>query len=50
MNSADTRRGKSNAMIKLFYASDTCSLASHIALEDAGADYSITRISFANDE
>ena len=37
-------------MIKLFYASDTCSLASHIALEDAGADYSITRISFANDE
>ena len=37
-------------MIKLFYASDTCSLASHIALEDAGAEYSITRISFANDE
>ena len=37
-------------MIKLFYASDTCSLASHIALEDAGADYSATRISFASDE
>src|SRR6266403_3405471 len=37
-------------MIKLFYASDTCSLASHIALEDAGADYSTARISFANDE
>jgi hypothetical protein len=50
INSADTRRGKSIAMIKLFYASDTCSLASHIALEDAGADYSTARISFANDE
>jgi glutathione S-transferase len=37
-------------MIKLFYASDSCSLASHIALEDAGADYSTARISFANDE
>jgi len=37
-------------MIKLFYASDTCSLASHIALEDAGADYSTARISFASDE
>src|SRR5712672_1398005 len=37
-------------MIKLFYASDTCSLASHIALEDAGADYSTARISFAGDE
>ena len=37
-------------MIKLFYASDTCSLASHIALEDAGADYSSARISFADDE
>ena len=37
-------------MIKLFYASDTCSLASHIALEDSGADYSTARISFANDE
>jgi glutathione S-transferase len=37
-------------MIKLFYAPDTCSLASHIALEDAGADYSTARISFANDE
>jgi len=37
-------------MIKLSYASDTCSLASHIALEDAGADYSTARISFASDE
>jgi glutathione S-transferase len=36
-------------MIKLFYAPDTCSLASHIALEDAAADYSSLRIDFATD-
>jgi glutathione S-transferase len=37
-------------MMTLFYAPHTCSLASHIALEDAGADYTTVRISFANDE
>jgi glutathione S-transferase len=37
-------------MIKLYYAADTCSLASHIALEEAGADYSLVRISFAGNE
>ena len=37
-------------MIKLFYASHTCSLASHIALEDAGAEYSSVRINFAANE
>jgi glutathione S-transferase len=37
-------------MIKLYYAAHTCSLASHIALEDAGADYSTVRISFAAEE
>jgi glutathione S-transferase len=37
-------------MIKLYYAADTCSLASHIALEDAGAEYSLQRISFAAEE
>jgi glutathione S-transferase len=37
-------------MIKLYYAPHTCSLASHIALEDAGADYSTVRLSFAADE
>jgi glutathione S-transferase len=37
-------------MMTLFYAAHTCSLASHIALEDAGADYTTVRISFANDE
>jgi glutathione S-transferase len=37
-------------MIRLFYAPHTCSLASHIALEEAGADYTTVRISFAADE
>ncbi|MGA7998674.1 MAG: glutathione S-transferase family protein [Bradyrhizobium sp.] len=37
-------------MIKLFYAPHTCSLASHIALEDAAAEYAAVRISFADDE
>ena len=37
-------------MMTLFYAPHTCSLASHIALEDAAADYATVRISFAADE
>ena len=37
-------------MIKLFYAVNTCSLASHIALEEAGAAYTTMRINFANNE
>jgi len=37
-------------MIKLYYAAHTCSLASHIALEDAAAEYSTVRISFAAEE
>src|SRR5215472_5359216 len=37
-------------MIKLFYAVNTCSLASHIALEEAGAAYTTVRLSFANNE
>lgn len=37
-------------MITLYYAAHTCSLASHIALEDAGADYELKRIAFAKDE
>src|SRR6201995_2266701 len=37
-------------MIKLYYATHTCSLASHIALEHAGADYTTVRISFAKEE
>src|SRR5438132_3291500 len=37
-------------MIKLYYAPDTCALASHIALEEAGAEYSTVRIDFAREE
>lgn len=33
-------------MIKLYYAADTCSLATHIALEDAGAEYFTARVDF----
>jgi glutathione S-transferase len=36
--------------MKLFYAADTCSLASHIALKEAAAKYSTVRISFADTE
>jgi glutathione S-transferase len=34
-------------MLKLFYAPHTCSLATHIVLEEAGAAYSTARIDFA---
>jgi glutathione S-transferase len=37
-------------MIKLYDAPRTCSLASHIALEEGGAAYSAVRINLANDE
>ncbi len=33
-------------MLNLFYAPNTCALASHIALEEVGADYEATRIDF----
>lgn len=34
-------------MLTLYYATDTCALASHIALKDAGVDYRLQRIDFA---
>ncbi|MCA1403458.1 glutathione S-transferase family protein [Ensifer sp. IC3342] len=37
-------------MLKLFYAPGTCSLASHIALEEAGAAYEARRVDFAKAE
>ncbi len=37
-------------MLTLFYAPHTCSLASHIALEDAGAAYTLKRIDFGTAE
>ena len=33
-------------MLKLYYAPHSCSLASHIALEEAGADYITERVDF----
>lgn len=37
-------------MLKLYYAPHTCSLATHIALEEVGADYSTVRVDFARTE
>jgi glutathione S-transferase len=37
-------------MITLYYTAHTCSLASHIALEDAGAEYELRRIDFTATE
>src|SRR5262245_5145545 len=34
----------------LFYTPDSCSLASHLALEHAGADYQIQRVDFRQSE
>jgi glutathione S-transferase len=37
-------------MLKLYYAPNTCALASHISLEEAGASYDAVRLSFADGE
>ena len=37
-------------MLTLYYAPDTCSLATHIALIDAGAVYDTVRLSFAKED
>lgn len=37
-------------MLKLFYSPGTCALASRIALEEAGADYEIVRLNFAENQ
>ena len=37
-------------MIKLFYAPNTCALASHIALEEARAAYTAMRVDFSRNE
>jgi glutathione S-transferase len=37
-------------MLRLFFSPGSCALASHIALEEAGADYTAARISFSKNE
>jgi glutathione S-transferase len=37
-------------MLKLYYAPQTCALASHIALEEAGANYETIRLSFKSED
>jgi glutathione S-transferase len=37
-------------MFMLYYAPHTCSLASHIALEDAGAEFALKRVDFATEQ
>jgi len=37
-------------MLKLYYAPDTCALASHIALEQVGAEYEALRVDFSKKE
>jgi len=37
-------------MLKLFYERDTCALASHIALAEAGAAYETVRVRFRTDD
>src|SRR5258708_2887894 len=37
-------------MLKLFYAVNTCALASHIALQEAGADYETARLDFRSND
>jgi len=37
-------------MLKLYFATGTCALASHIALAEAGADYTVERIDFKTNQ
>ncbi len=37
-------------MLKLYYAAGSCALATHILLEEVGADYSTERIDFAKEQ
>ena len=43
-------RGSEDTMFKLFYAPNTCALASHIALQEAGADYETVRLNFGSND
>src|SRR5882672_2718878 len=37
-------------MLKFFYSPNSCALASHIALQEAGADYETVRLDFCANE
>jgi glutathione S-transferase len=37
-------------MLKLYYAPGTCALASHVTLEEAGADYTAERVDFKTNQ
>jgi len=37
-------------MLKLYYAANSCALATHIVLEEVGADYSTQRIDFSKEQ
>ena len=37
-------------MLKLYYTPGTCALASHIALQEAGADYTAERVDFKSNQ
>src|SRR5882724_12626921 len=39
-----------NRMLKLFYSPGSCAVASHIALEEAGAEYEAVRLDFGANE
>jgi glutathione S-transferase len=41
---------KEVADVKLYYAPDSCALASHVALEEAGADYEAIRVDFKTNQ
>jgi glutathione S-transferase len=43
-------RAERNFPMKLFYAVHTCALASHIALEESGAEYTTVRLDFKSND
>jgi glutathione S-transferase len=47
---AGAARAERNIPMKLFYAVHTCALASHIALEESGADYTTVRLDFKSND
>src|SRR5690606_14396264 len=47
---AQQQQGNVQPVFTLYFAPHTCSLASHIALKDAGASYNLKRIDFASTE